>query len=394
MIDYDFDKNCYGCRNCENICPTKAIKMKENNEGFLMPVIDKEKCINCGLCDKKCPFLNIEENEEKIKLNKWYACYMKDEKKREESSSGGIFPILAEWILKNDGYVCGCIWNKKLEAIHIVTNKPEDINKMKGSKYVQSDLKEVVVEIKVLLRKNKYVLFTGTPCQVAAIKSYFQNEQNLYAMAVICEGVASPKVWRKYKEYTEKLNNSKLKNVKFRSKDIGWEPPVMKEFFDNGKVKSQLTYSTNMYGKGYLQGLYYRKSCNNCEYKFKNYNADLIVGDLWGADKELLKETKNKGISAVLINTKKGERIFNEIQNKIIFKLIDAKKVIEQNKMVVQSMECHINRDKFFKNLDEVEINKIINRNLKFKKSTLIKNLIKEIAYKTKTYNLIRNIVK
>lgn len=394
MIDFDFDKNCYGCRNCENICPTKAIKMEENSEGFLMPVIDKEKCINCGLCNKKCPFLNIQENDEKIKLNKWYACYMKDEEKREGSSSGGIFPILAEWILKNNGYVCGCVWNKELEAIHIVTNKQEDIDKMKGSKYVQSNLKEVVIEIKDLLKKGKKVLFTGTPCQVSAIKNYLPNEQNLYTMAVVCEGVASPKVWRKYKEHTEKVNNSKLKNVRFRSKDIGWEPPVMKQFFENGKIKSQLTYSTNIYGKGYLQGLYYRKSCNNCQYKLKNYNADIIVGDLWGASKELLRQTKNKGISAVLINTKKGEEIFDKVQSKMTFKLVDAGKVIERNEMIVKPIKCHINRDRFFDNLDKVEIDKKINQNLRLKKSKQLKNLIKEIAYKTKTYNLIRNIVK
>ena len=289
MIDFDFEKNCYGCRNCENICPTKAIKMKENNEGFLIPFIEKEKCINCGLCNIKCPFLNIKKDNTNMQLRTWYSCYMKDEKKRQESSSGGIFPLLADWVLQSNGYVCGCIWNNEIEAVHVVTNKIEDINKMKGSKYVQSNLKSVVEEINLLLKNEKKVLFTGTPCQVAAIKNYFSNQKNLYTMAVICEGVSSPKVWKKYKCYEEKINNSKIKDVKFRCKDIGWEPPIMKIFFENGKVKSQLTYSANIFGQGFLQGLFYRNSCNNCQYKLENYNADIIVGDLWGASKELLK---------------------------------------------------------------------------------------------------------
>lgn len=394
MIDFDFEKKCYGCRNCENICPAKAIKMKENNEGFIIPIIDKEKCIDCGLCNQKCPFLSIEEKDKKIRLNTWYACFMKDEKKRKESSSGGVFPLLAEWVLKNDGYVCGCVWNKELEATHIVSNRQEDINKMKGSKYVQSNLNNAVAKIKTILIKERKVLFTGTPCQVAAIKKFLPNEQNLFTMAVICEGVASPKVWKKYKDYIEKKNKSKLKEVKFRDKDIGWEPPVMKQFFENGKVKSQLTYSTNIYGKGYLQGLYYRSSCNNCQYKFENYNADIVVGDLWGVDKNLLKETKNKGISAVLINTEKGKDMFQKIQNKMTFNLIDFKKVIEENKMIIDSIECHKNRNIFFKDLDKININKNINKNLNVNMQKQLKNLIKEIAYKTKTYDLIRRIIK
>ena len=394
MIDFNFEKNCYGCRNCENICPTKAIRIEENKEGFLMPVIDEEKCIKCGMCNKKCPFLNLEVNKEKIRLNKWYSCYMKDEEKRKESSSGGIFPILAECIIEKGGYVCGCVWNDKLEAVHVVTNKPEEVNKMKGSKYVQSDLNETVVKIKSILNEGKIVLFTGTPCQVAAVKSYLVEEQNLYTMAVICEGVASPKVWRKYKEYIEEKNHSKLKDVKFRSKDIGWEPPVMKQIFENGKIKSQLTYSTNIYGKGYLQGLYYRKSCNNCQYKYDNYNADIVVGDFWGADKELLKETNNNGISAILINTLKGEKIFNEINNKVTKKLIDIESVVKNNKMVIKSNKKHKNRDNFFRNIDDLNIEININKNINMSKQKQLKNAIKEIAYKTKTYDLIKNIIK
>ena len=394
MINFDFDKKCFGCRNCENICPTKAIKLIENEEGFLMPVIDKKKCIQCGMCNKKCPFLNIEKNKEKNRLNKWYACYMKDKKKIKESSSGGIFPLLAECIMKKDGYISGCVWNNKLEAIHIVTNQQEKVNKMKGSKYVQSDLNKTVEEIKFILNEGKLVLFTGTPCQVATVKSYLPEKQNLYTMAVICEGVGSPKVWRRYKKYIERKNHSKLIDLKFRSKEIGWEPPVMKHFFSNGKIKSQLTFTTNIYGKGFLEGLYYRKSCNNCQYKFNNYNADIVVGDFWGVNKKLLKETNNKGVSVLLVNTLRGEKMFDEIKENIVFQPINFERVVEQNQMIIQSAKYHENRENFFKNIDNLNIKTNINKSIDISKKKKAKNVIKEFAYKTKTYNLIKNIIK
>lgn len=394
MISFDFEKNCYGCRNCENICPTKAIKMEKNNEGFLIPIINEKKCIKCNLCNRKCPFLNIKKINKDMKLNKWYSCYMKDEKKRQESSSGGIFPLLADLFVQNNGYVCGCIWNNKIEAVHVITNQKDDINKMKGSKYVQSDLNNIVEEIKDLLHEEKKILFTGTPCQVAAIKNYFSNQKNLYTMAVICEGVSSPKVWEKYKNYEEKVNNSKIKDVKFRCKDIGWEPPIMKIFFESGKVKSQLTYSSNIFGQGFLQGLFFRNSCNNCQYKLENYNADIIVGDLWGVSKDLLKATNNKGISAVYINSVKGMEMFKQINEKIEFQLIDSEKVIKANKMITNSILKHKRRTRFFEYTEKLNVKTNIKKNLDIKNTKKIKNFIKEIAYKTKTYNLIKNIVK
>lgn len=194
VINFDFENNCYGCRNCENICPKKAIKMINNEEGFIIPKIDYEKCIDCGLCTQKCPYLH--NNQETLMKRKWYGGYLKDEKERMQSTSGGMFTALANWFLDNDGYVCGCVWNEELEATHIITNKIKDIQRMRGSKYVQSNLNSCVLEIKKLLAHHK-VLFTGTPCQVAAIKKYNENNENLYTMALICEGVSSPKVWKK-----------------------------------------------------------------------------------------------------------------------------------------------------------------------------------------------------
>lgn len=391
-INFNFEENCYGCRNCENICPKAAIKMIENSEGFLVPVIDDKKCVNCGLCVKKCPYLQANKKEI-IKPKKWYACYLKNEEERQLSTSGAIFPALANWFLSNDGYICGCVWNDELEAIHIITNKQEELQRMKGSKYVQSNLTNCAVTIKELLANHK-VLFTGTPCQVAAIKKYNEGNSNLYTMAVVCEGVPSPKVWKKYVKYLEEYNKSKLVNVQFRNKEIGWEPPVMKKVFQNGRIKSCLTYSTDLYGKAFLQGMYYRKTCNHCQYKLSGYNADIIVGDLWGADKSIIKESNNKGISAILINTERGEALFEQIASQLECYPIQQEDVIRNNQMIIKPIEVHPNREKFYQNIDKISIENNIKNNLIVPKKKKIKNVVKEIAYKTKTYDIIRNIIK
>ena len=391
VINFDFENNCYGCRNCENICPKKAIKMIKNEEGFIIPKIDYEKCIDCGLCTQKCPYL--QNNQETLMKEKWYGGYLKDEKERIQSTSGGMFTALANWFLDNDGYVCGCVWNEELEATHIITNKIKDIQRMRGSKYVQSNLNSCALEIKKLLAHHK-VLFTGTPCQVAAIKKYNENNENLYTMAIICEGVSSPKVWKKYVNYLENKYKSKLINVQFRNKEVGWEPPVIKFFFKNGIVKSCLTFSTDLYGKAFLQGMTYRKSCNNCQYKLSGYNADIIVGDLWGAKKTIIEESDNKGISAILVNSKKGEELLKQIAPAIKIYSLEPEEIIKNNQKIIKSAELHKNREYFFKNIDNVEIEKNIKKNIILPKNKKIKNIVKEMAYKTKTYNMIRKIIK
>lgn len=190
MIKFDFNKNCCGCTACKNSCPTAAIQMTENSEGFLLPVVDKTKCVDCGKCDTVCPFLN-SENGEKVQLlkSKTYLYYLKDEKIRMNSASGGAFYGIAEQFVENGGYVCGCVWDNDLEACHIVSDKIDDVLRMQSSKYTQSNMKNCYSEIKELLKAEKKVFFTGTACQVAGLKGYLGKEyDNLLCAAIICHG--------------------------------------------------------------------------------------------------------------------------------------------------------------------------------------------------------------
>lgn len=389
MINFNFNKNCYGCRNCENICPKGAIKISENKEGFLVPTINEEKCIHCGLCDRKCPYLTFSKSTE-LKKNIWYSCYLKDVKDREKSSSGGIFPAIAKYFIKNNGLVCGCIWNEEMKPIHVLTDKLEDIDKMRGSKYMQSDLQDVIKKIKKEIN-NKKILFTGTPCQIAAVKLYIGKNKNLYTCGLICEGAGSYKVWKKYVKKLEQKYKSKMTYASFRNKELGWDSPIAKYKFENGKIRKVLSFVYDLYVIGFLQGLYYRNSCNNCQYKGDGHNSDILIGDLWGATKKQLTETQYKGISAVILNTDIGKEMFENVKKEFSYKEIEPQQVIKFNKLLIESINKHKNRDEFYSNLDNIDIMKNIKKNIYKNKRN---DIIKEILYKMKIFRLVKDLKK
>lgn len=360
MIQFDFDKFCYGCGNCANVCPTDAIQMVENSEGFLMPQVDEDKCIHCGKCDKNCVYLNPPVAPDKS-INHCYAvCGYQDEKMLRKSSSGGVFPALALEILKQGGYVCGCVWTDDFEAKHIVSNDWKEVEKMLHSKYVQSDMGACYSKVMSLLKDGRIVLFSGTPCQIAAVLSYTGNPDNLITCDLICKGVPSPGVWRKYKEYLEKKQGSKLKSIVLRSKDkYGWTGPVTKYEFADGSKKEVLFFQLNHYIVGFLDGLYMRNSCYHCQYKDTNHRADIVLGDFWGINRKMFQKSKNMGVSAVIVQSGKGNRLFQAIKEQFIVSNITYEEMTEQNPSMRASTPRNEKRKEFFKHFKDeaIEIN-------------------------------------
>ena len=219
MLNYDFNNRCYGCGACIDICPVNAISMKENEEGFIMPFINKEKCINCKKCDKICPRFNIIKIDKDIKEREFYTFFKYPKEERINSTSGGAFWTLAKYFIYEGNYVAGAVWNDNFQVEHIITNDLEEVKRIRKSKYVQSNAIGIYKKVQEILSTGKKVLFSGTPCQCTAIRNYTKDNKNLYTTAVICEGVPSPKVWKYFYKYMEKKNNSKLKNVVMRSKE-------------------------------------------------------------------------------------------------------------------------------------------------------------------------------
>lgn len=298
-------KNCYGCFACMSKCPKQCISIEKDKLGHLYPLASIE-CIECNACLKVCPSINT------IKLNKpidVYAAVGKNSKIIEKSSSGGIATILSREIISSGGVVYGCAFQKNFHFKHIRCDNIEDLENLKGSKYVQSDISEVYFSIKNDLKHNKKVLFIGTPCQTAAIKIYFNDNTLLYTVDLICHGVPSLDILKI--SIPPYINKAKIDSIKFRTKE-----KYQLALFENSRLLYTRPLSKDFYLKGFFTSLFNRESCFSCQYTTKNRIGDITLGDFWGLNDFNLKN--NKGISLCIINTDKGKTLYSAI-NKNIF---------------------------------------------------------------------------
>jgi len=374
MIEIKEKRDCCGCNACYNTCPKNAIKMKVDEKGFRYPVIDKEKCIQCDLCSKVCP-ISINKKIENNPIA--YACYCKDEKIRINSSSGGMFTLIASQIISECGLVYGASFDEKFNIKHIKVDKIDDLQKLRGSKYVQSDIGNTFKEVKKYLDENRKVLFTGTPCQIEGLKCFLQKDyENLYLQDIICHGVPSPKVWNKYKEYRKNKDKEEPKKINFRNKKDGWSRYCL--LFDYKSREYKNTPSKDLYLQMFLQDLSLRDSCYDCKFKKFNRLSDITLADFWGIDNILPEMNDNKGTSLLIINSTKGQKLFDKIKEETIFKEVNLKEAIKYNPSMIHSVKYNAKRDSFFEELDNTSFDKIAKKYLKkanFFKKFIIKLL-------------------
>lgn len=369
------NKKCCGCHACANICPKKAITMQEDNNGFKHPTINKEKCINCGLCKKVCPVLN--SNQERPRKINAYACYNKNINDRINSSSGGIFILLAKEILKKGGVVCGAAFDSNYNVSHMFVNSEKELGKLMGSKYVQSTIGDTYAKAKEYLDQNKYVLFSGTPCQIEGLKFFLKKEYDkLYLQDIICHGVPSPKVWQKYLEYQKAKNKSKIYSISHRNKDKSWSLFQMKIKFKNKTYAKDV--NNDEYLRLFLNNICLRDSCYDCSFKKKYRESDLTLADYWGIDKVHTNMNDEKGTSLVIINSEKGQRLFNMIKNELVCIETNINKALEYNSAMVKSVPYYEKKDNFFNDINILSFGKIV------KKYTNKKNLILRAISKIK----------
>ena len=325
--------------------------MEQDNQGFNYPVIDYKKCIHCNLCKSVCPV--IKENISSKPLFT-YGAYAKDEKIRSTSSSGGIFSLLAKKIVDSGGICVGATTNGH-NIEHIAIENVDGIEKLKRSKYAQSDIKDIYIKIKKFLEKGRKVLFTGTPCQVAGLKSFLHNNySNLICIDIVCHGVPSPLIYSNYLKSLEKDNKCKITNINFRSKENGWSSFDFVINSDSKTIVSENVYE-NIYMKAFLQNLILRPSCYECSFKNFKSQSDITLGDFWGVEilhKEEKKFLDNKGVSLVAINTKKGNDLFIEISNEIYFKKTNIEEAIKYNSAMTSSVSKSDNYEEFWKNIN------------------------------------------
>lgn len=328
-----FDKKdeCCGCTACKNICPTKAIDMIPDEEGFLYPEINQELCIDCGLCRSLCAFQNEYNTYSNLGTPKVYAAKHKDKNVRMNSSSGGAFTAISDYVLGNKGIVFGVAFDENMNAVHRRANTSEERDKFKGSKYVQSDLKSTYKEIKQLLEEDIQVLFTGTPCQTAGLNKFLggHNTKKLILCDIVCHGTPSPLMWRDHIEYLEKKEKSKVANYYCRHKVKGWHTHTEMVIYNNGKKDYKSTISQKHKTLFYSHNIL-RPSCHNCKYTNLIRPSDVTIADFWGIEKYMPDFDDNKGVSLVLVNTEKGEQIFKDITKSLIIRESNIKDCMQR----------------------------------------------------------------
>lgn len=352
------ENECTGCGACFNKCPVQAIQMSENSEGFLFPQIDESACIHCGQCLAVCPAHKIEYQN--FNEPECYAACANDDI-RMDSSSGGIFTLAAQYILEQDGYVCGAAYTDNYEKVeHILVSDKNGLPRLRGSKYAQSDIGQNYREIQTLLQEGKQVLFTGCPCQVAGLYKFLGHKyDNLFTMDLVCHGVPSPKVFRRFVQQREKEHGS-IKYLSFRDKHAyGWTVSTLINF-DNGETYKKYRTDSS-YMKSFLELMSLRKSCGNCPFAHIPRMGDLTIADFWNIDKYNKEYDDKKGTSMVLINNEHGRHLFGLIRRKMILcekvPLDFAKK---NNAQLYASSKLHPRRKRFFSILDLYDIDKAI----------------------------------
>ena len=339
-------KDCTGCTACYSACPVNAIEMTANKEGFLYPKINETKCIHCGLCYKICPAVHP-----KYANNEKPDCYavMGSDELRLESSSGGMFSIIAEQVLSEKGYVCGAAYDRdKITVHHKVISSKKRLKDLRQSKYIQSNIGESFKQIKKLLLKGKSVFFVGCPCQVAGLKSYLGKEYpSLLTADIVCHGVPSRLVFEKF--ISDLPYKSAVKSINFRQKKVyGWTPTMQIEY-KNGEEYYKPRWECDYY-KAFLSIMACRKSCGNCKFNRLPRQGDYTLADFWGIGEKYPGLDDGKGTSLVLLNNDKAAKHFEKIKGTFkTYALVDIELARKANWNVFGSSKEHWERDRFMK---------------------------------------------
>ncbi len=343
-------KKCVGCRSCEQKCPKGCISIKANKEGFLYPVVNTNECIGCKICVNSCPAVKVPKSREPINV---YALKNKDKKRILSSASGGASDVFARYIIKNNGIVYGCAYTSDMSVKHIEVKEEKYLKKIQSSKYVQSDIGNSYTKVKKNLDNGKMVLFTGTPCQIAGLNTFLGGKQydNLYTLDLICHGVPSPLLFKKYLAYQSEKMKEPVVSFDFRSKEKrGWATQYMLKT----KTKSKSSpLMTDRYGKHFMDGDCYRESCYTCPYSSIRRVSDITVGDFWGIDKSHPEFSSKLGVSSVLVNTEKGQKLFDSIKEYADYTEATVDEAMVKQANLKSATLRPASRDTFYNNIED-----------------------------------------
>ncbi|MGN1228779.1 MAG: Coenzyme F420 hydrogenase/dehydrogenase, beta subunit C-terminal domain [Prevotella sp.] len=299
---------CTACSSCLHSCPKHCISMQADSEGFLYPVVNESDCIDCGLCEKVCHELHPYDERKPLKV---YAAINKDEQVRMNSSSGGMFYLLAEKTISEGGVVFGARFDDDWQVVLDYAKTMEDVKPFMGSKYVQARTGTAYKDAETFLKQGRRVLFSGSPCQIAGLHHYLRKEyENLTTVDFVCHGVPSPKVWGRYLDEVVRAGKQAINDVKFRNKGNGWKKFNFVLTYKQEEKSYSLCswHQQNHYMRAFLSDMILRPSCHDCRAKQGRSHSDITIADFWGIDREMPEMDDDKGTGLVLVNTEKGSQ--------------------------------------------------------------------------------------
>ena len=365
MIHIQNKTDCCGCNACGDICPKNAITFGTDPEGFWYPEVDPCKCIECGLCEKVCPVLNVKE----LKKNDLAepVCYAAEHRNLEvifDSTSGGVFSAMAEILYRSGGYVGGAVFNEDFSVSHYISADKGDLPRLRSSKYLQSSLEGFYARVGALVKAGEQVLVCGTPCQMAALRAFLGKDyDNLLIADFICRGINSPKVWQKYLKSFEERYGSPVVYAKAKSKEYGWRNLTQKVILADGRHLYETLEQSN-FTKGYLRtNVYCRPSCYDCKFKGFPRIADITLADFWGIEKVDRSMEKNLGTSLVLLNSQKGVRFFERFKARLHCFPVAFDSILAGNPALTRPLDPpRVDRDQFFRDLDAMSFTQLADK--------------------------------
>ena len=383
MLDSNRIQRCSACSACVAVCPKKCISMVSDGRGFLYPYIEKDKCIDCNLCNSVCEKAARQIESKPIK---GYGVYSIDERLRFDSSSGGFFSTLAEKIIDDGGVVIGAAFAEDFRSVHhIVVEKKEDLRLCRGSKYIQSDAGGIFSVVKKKLLEEMLVLFSGTPCQVAGLRAFLKKDyNNLICVDFVCHGVPSSGVWRKYCDEKEMALNAKIVHINFRHKKYGWNAFGMSIGSDE-KI-SYLSKDEDPFLRIFLKDYILRSSCYECMHKGISRKSDITMAYLWGIAKIAPEYADGKGTSLLLVHSERGMEYLKRISQYLVMFDVDVKMAVSMNRACIKSAEKPKNYEEFWKDYEAKSIEELAGKYDKIPFKKKLKLTIK----KSPLYRILR----
>lgn len=361
MVTITKKSNCCGCGVCETVCPKNCIVFCEDDYGFRYPKINEDKCVKCNACEEVCPILNPAQKN--VSDNRMFACASRDADSKLQSSSGGIFYLLASFVLSKDGVVFGVALadNCRSSVFKCVKTK-EELIPVLGSKYVQARTENVYKIVKQEVLRGVPVLFSGTPCHVAALRNYLKKSyENLYLVDISCHGVPSEKTWNRYLDCREEKNKGRVIYASFRSKESGWENFSIATDFDNGSHHSMI-FTEDSYGKAFTKRLLFRPSCEHCKFKGLNRWSDITLADFWGISEVTDRFNDDQGTSLFIVHSDKGETLMQSIDDSASVINVTQEQGTRRNPYLFRSVIPHSNKKAFFEAVDKEDFDNLVEK--------------------------------